>query len=211
MSSLYNRFAGKNLDRLTALSDGVFAFAMTLLVLDLRPPSLGTVPTETGLLGALHAILPNFATYLMSFLTLGIFWIGQQTQLNSFERSDRDLSWIHIMFLLGIATLPFSTALLAKYSMLRTALLIYWLNILYLGVVLFISWSYVSANNLWKADFPVAMRNAQRHRIVVAQALYAAGAAFCVWNTYVSIAAIFFLQAFYAIAPRIGRWTEKLP
>jgi len=210
MSATYNRFAGKNLDRLTALSDGVFAFAMTLLVLDLRPPDLGVVPTETGLLGALHAILPNFGTYLMSFMTLGIFWIGQQTQLNSFERSDRNLSWIHIMFLLGVATLPFSTALLAKYSMLRTALLIYWLNILYLGVVLFISWHYVSAKNLWRPDCSVEMRNAQRRRIVVAQALYAAGAALCFWNTYISIAAIFLLQAYYAIAPRLGRWTEKL-
>ena len=116
MSAIYNRFAGNNLDRLTALSDGVFAFAMTLLVLDLRPPSLAAVPTEAGLLYALHLLWPNFGTYLMSFLTLGIFWIGQQTQLNSFERSDRNLSWIHIMFLLGVATLPFSTALLAKYN-----------------------------------------------------------------------------------------------
>jgi uncharacterized membrane protein len=210
MSAIYNRFAGNNLDRLTALSDGVFAFAMTLLVLDLRPPNLSVVPTEAGLLGALQSILPNFGTYLMSFLTLGIFWIGQQTQLNSFERSDRNLSWIHIMFLFGIATLPFSTALLAKYSMLRTALLIYWLNILYLGVVLFISWNYVSAKNLWKPDISVEMRDAQRRRIVVAQALYAVGAALCLWNTYVSIAAIFFLQAYYAIAPRFGRWTERI-
>jgi uncharacterized membrane protein len=209
MSYIYNQFAGKNLDRLTALSDGVFAFAMTLLVLDLRPPNLSAVPSEAGLLGALHAILPNLGTYLMSFLTLGIFWIGQQTQLNSFERSDRNLSWIHIIFLLGIAILPFSTALLAKYMMLRTALLIYWLNILYLGVVLFISWNYVEARNLWKPGFPVEMRNAQRRRIVVAQALYAAAAALCLWNTYVSIAGIFSLQAFYALAPRIGRWTDK--
>jgi uncharacterized membrane protein len=210
MSKIYNQFAGKNLDRLTALSDGVFAFAMTLLVLDLRPPTLIGVPSETGMLGALHGLLPNFTTYLMSFLTLGIFWIGQQTQLNSFERSDRNLSWIHIMFLLGIAMLPFSTALLAKYAMLRTTLLIYWLNILYLGVVLFISWNYVTAKNLWKPDFPLAMREAQRRRIVVAQTLYAVSAAACIWNTDASIASIFFLQVFYAVAPRIGRWTDKL-
>lgn len=210
MSHIYNRFAGSNLSRLTALSDGVFAFAMTLLVLDLRPPTLNGVATETGLLGALHGILPNLGAYLMSFLTLGIFWIGQQTQLNSFERSDRNLSWIHIMFLLGIAMLPFSTALLAKYMMLRTALLIYWLNILYLGVVLFISWNYVTAKNLWKFDCSVEMRDAQRRRIVIAQALYAAAALLCIWNTYVSVAGIFFLQAFYAIAPRVGRLLDKL-
>jgi len=210
MSFLYNKFAGKNLDRITALSDGVFAFAMTLLVLDLRPPDLGAYPTEAGMLTALQGILPNFGTYLLSFLTLGIFWVGQQTQLNSFTRSDRNLSWIHIMFLLGVATLPFSTSLLAKYPMLRSTLLIYWLNILYLGAVLFASWNYVSAKDLWKDDVPAAMRDAQRHRILMGQGLYAAGAALCVWSTYASIAAIFILQIYYAIAPRIGRWAERL-
>ena len=73
--------------------------------------------------------------YLMSFLTLGIFWNGQQTQLNYFERVDRDLSWIHLAFLVFITLLPFSTQLLAEFIQYRTALLVYWFNILVPGVM----------------------------------------------------------------------------
>ena len=76
----YNRIAGEALERLAALSDGVFALAMTLLVLDIQVPSIGSVHTESELWHALLALLPRFVMYAMSFLTLGIFWVGQQTQ-----------------------------------------------------------------------------------------------------------------------------------
>ncbi len=92
----YNLIAGKNLDRLAALSDGLFAVAMTLLVLDLRVPGSasgsGAIHSERDLWGALVALAPRLIPYIMSFLTLGIFWIGQQTQLNRFARSDRNLT-----------------------------------------------------------------------------------------------------------------------
>src|SRR5579871_5074095 len=123
MPSLYNRVAGQNVERLAALSDGVFAIAMTLLVLDLRVPASQAV--HNGDLGSALAILePNLTAYFMSFLTLGIFWVGQQTQLNHFARSDRDLTWIHLGFLLAVSLMPFSTALLASFIELRLALVI---------------------------------------------------------------------------------------
>ena len=75
--SIYNRIAGQNLERLAALSDGVFAVAMTLLVLDLRAPAHEAIHSEHDLLAALLALAPRLVTYLMSFLTLGIFWLGQ--------------------------------------------------------------------------------------------------------------------------------------
>ena len=91
MSTSYNRIAGHSVERLAALSDGVFAVAMTLLVLDLRAPALATVHSEPDVWRALAALGPRLLMYVMSFLTLGIFWIGQQTQLNHLARSDRGL------------------------------------------------------------------------------------------------------------------------
>ncbi len=85
MRIYYNRIAGQSLERLAALSDGIFAVAMTLLVLDLRVPvSTISVPitSEQDLWSALVKLGPNLLPYLMSFLSLGIFWVGQQTQLN---------------------------------------------------------------------------------------------------------------------------------
>ncbi|HEY5347238.1 MAG TPA: TMEM175 family protein [Rhizomicrobium sp.] len=72
----YNRIAGKNLNRLEALSDGVFAVAMTLLVLDLRAPAIAAIHSEADLWAALVVLSPRLLTYLMSFMTLGIFWLG---------------------------------------------------------------------------------------------------------------------------------------
>jgi hypothetical protein len=56
-------------------------------------------------------------TYLMSFLTLGIFWNEQQAQLNHLERSDRHLTWIHMAFLFAVSLMPFSTRLLAEFML----------------------------------------------------------------------------------------------
>jgi uncharacterized membrane protein len=190
-------------ERLAALSDGLFAIAMTLLVLDLRVPASGAIHSELDLWGALVALVPRFIPYFMSFLTLGIFWVGQQTQLNRFARSDRNLAWIHLGFLLAVSLMPFSTALLAEFITYRTALVVYWLNILLLGVVLFGSWRYAWRAGLVKDDTTVEMSSAVERRIVIAQALYGLGALLCVVSTYVSIAFIVLVQLNYVLAPRI--------
>ena len=105
MVNLYNRIQGRILERLAALSDGIFAFAMTLLVLDLHIPTAAEVHGERELLVALGALGPQWVAYGMSFLTLGIFWAGQQTQLNHLEEGARDLTWIHLGFLFTITLL----------------------------------------------------------------------------------------------------------
>ena len=112
---MYNRIQGRNLERLAALSDGIFAVAMTLLVLDLHIPSAAQVHGERELSGGLGALGPQWIAYGMSFLTLGIFWAGQQTQLNHFAEGTRDLTWIHLGFLFAVTLLPLSTRLLAEF------------------------------------------------------------------------------------------------
>ena len=92
MATGYNRIAGQSVERLAALSDGIFAFAMTLLVLDLRVPALEAVHNESELWRGLTALAPRLLMYMMSFLTLGIFWNGQQAQLNHLDRSHGSIS-----------------------------------------------------------------------------------------------------------------------
>ena len=74
----YNVIAARGLDRLAALSDGLFAIAMTLIVLEIRVPDLARPASDGQLAEALVGLAPRFVTYLMSFLTLGIFWSAQQ-------------------------------------------------------------------------------------------------------------------------------------
>jgi uncharacterized membrane protein len=201
LGSAYNRIAGQNLERLAALSDGIFAVAMTLLVLDLHAPVADAIHSERGLAHALLALAPRVLIYAMSFLTLGIFWSGQQTQLNHFDRTDRNLSWIHLAFLLAVTTMPFSTVLLGEFITYRLALLVYWFNILLLGLTLLWSWHYASRNNMMKPDVTPDIRFAMLRRVVIAQTLYAVGAALCLINTYVSIGFIVLVQLNYAIDP----------
>jgi uncharacterized membrane protein len=201
MHSLYNRVAGQNVERLAALSDGIFAVAMTLLVLDLRVPAAEAVHSEHDLRRALIVLSPRLVIFLMSIMTNGIFWVGQQTQLNYFARSDRNLAWIHIAFLCAICLTPFTTSLLAEFIHYRTALLVYWSNILLLGLTLYWSWSYATRAHLLADDLPPEIHPAVVRRIVIAQSLYACGAVLCFLNTYYAIAAIVLVQLNYAIAP----------
>ena len=211
MPTLYNRIQGRNLERLAALSDGIFAVAMTLLVLDLRVPAAEAVHSERDLWQVLVALAPRLLIFLMSVMTLGIFWVGQQTQLNHFARADRNLAWIHISFLCAVSLTPFSTSLLAEFIHYRTALLVYWFNIFLLGLTLYWSWSYATRSRLHSDDVPKEIHPAVVRRIVIAQSLYAAGAALCFLSTYYSIAAIVLVQLNYAIAPQFcwGLFSRK--
>lgn len=206
MPTTYNRIAGQSVERLAALSDGVFAVAMTLLVLDLRAPASEAIHSDRALWLALTALAPKLMMYVMSFLTLGIFWVGQQSQLNHLARSDRSLSWIHLVFLFFVSMTPFSTTLLAEFTAYRIALLLYWLNILLLGAALYFSWVCAEGEGLVKQDLPKAVSTAIKRRILIAQALYAFGALLCLFDTYWSIGFIVLVQLNYALAPH---WRKR--
>jgi uncharacterized membrane protein len=210
MSTSYNRIAGQSVERLAALSDGIVGVSMTLLLLDLHVPAKELIRSEGDLRHALVLLAPQLLVYLMSFLTLGIFWVGQQTQLNHLERSERHFTWIHLAFLFLVTLMPFSTRLLIEFVTFRTALIAYWANILLLGVLLYLSWGRATHASLIKSDTPPEVPAAICRRILIAQSLYAFGAALCIINTYWSIAFIVLLQLNYAIAPKLlrGKRTE---
>ena len=198
----YNQIAGQNLERISALSDGIFAVVMTLLVIDLHAPAHELIHDNAGLISALRDILPQVVVFFMSFITLGIFWVGQQTQLNNLTSSDRDLTWLHLLFLVVVTLVPFSTDLMGAFIQYRLALLIYWGNILLLGCTLFLTWRCAMAKNLVNQELSPALEAGIERRIIIAQSLYAFGAALCVINTYYSLGFIVLVQMNYVFAPR---------
>ena len=206
---IFNRFAAESVERLAALSDGIFGVAMTLLLLDLHVPDKAKILGEADLRHAMMELGPDVLVYLMSFMTLGIFWVGQQTQLNNLTRSDRHLTWLHLAFLFPITFVPFSTRLLTEFIQYRTALLVYWLNILVLGVALYCCWSRATKAGVVREDVTDHLHRAMRRRIIGAQTLYAIGAALCMIDTRVSIVFIILVQLNFAIAPRVW-WLAKI-
>lgn len=101
--------------RVEAFSDGVFAIAITLLVLEIRvPPPEATAQGRT-LLSALRQLWPSYVGYVLSFLTIGIMWANHHSIFRYVRRADRYFVLINVLFLMCISFLPFPTALLAKY------------------------------------------------------------------------------------------------
>ncbi len=100
--------------RVEAFSDGVMAIAITLLVLDLKVPPLDAVTPGT-LVVALAARWPSYVAYLAAFLTIGIIWLNHRTLVDRIARFDGRLHWLNLMLLLGVATLPWPTSLVAEY------------------------------------------------------------------------------------------------
>jgi TMEM175 potassium channel family protein len=101
--------------RVEAFSDGVMAIAITLLVLDLRVPTELETAAAGGLLPALLAKWPNYVAYLAGFFTIGIIWLNHHALVNAIRRFDWRLMWLNLLLLLGVATLPFTTAVMAEY------------------------------------------------------------------------------------------------
>lgn len=100
--------------RVEAFSDGVMAIAITLLVLDLKVPLVEDV-TSGDLLHTLASRWPSYVAYLAAFLTIGIIWLNHRTLVDRIARFDARLHWLNLMILLGVATLPWPTALVAEY------------------------------------------------------------------------------------------------
>ena len=203
MRTRYNSFAGRDVGRIEALSDGIFAFAATVLVLDFRSPEAADIHSEAEMLGALAASSHRLLPWLLSLLTLGIFWIGQQTQLSQLARSNRDLTWPHLVFLAIVTVLPFTTRFLADFFTYRSAFLIYWANIFLLCVAVYATWAYAERAKLIREDAPPELSGAVKKRIIVAQSLYAVGALIGLLSVPLGITLIILIQLNYALAPRL--------
>jgi len=103
------------LDRVVFMSDGVFAIAMTLLVLDLRLPALAE-PSAAALRDALVANISHFIAFVISFQVIGIFWMAHLRMFSLITVYTRGLAFLNLLFLMSIAILPFSQTLVGEYA-----------------------------------------------------------------------------------------------
>jgi uncharacterized membrane protein len=142
--SLDRRGLAKN--RIEALADGIFAVAMTLLVLDIKSPQTRNFETTSDLIGYLAALEHSFAMYAISFVVLAIFWITHHVLFHFVRHVDRRLLWLNIAFLLFVTFVPFSTDLLGDHGHLPLPVVVYGLNLIALGGLLDIQLRYLRAN-----------------------------------------------------------------
>ena len=128
--------------RTEAFSDGIFAIAATLLVLELKVPQV----EPGGLADALLESWPSYATYVVSFLTIGIIWVNHHAVLDRIREVNRPLLFMNLMFLMAVAAIPFPTALLGDYLQAghdeRLAAAVYGGTMSLMGVTFGAIWAY---------------------------------------------------------------------
>ena len=109
-------------ERMLAFSDGVFAVAITLLVIDLRPPDLPHAD-NAALLSALLGMHDKFLIFVISFVVVAVMWVGHHRKFAYIDRVDIPLLWLNLAFLMTICIVPFSTAVNSTYGNLTAAIL----------------------------------------------------------------------------------------
>lgn len=185
--------------RIETLTDGVFAIAMTVLVLGLE------LPRGTGSLGArLWVLWPKLASYVLSFVMLGVLWIGHHYQLNHLRRTNRILIWLNLGFLLAITFLPFSAAVLGAEYRDPWAVALYAGTVMVGGLSLLGHWAYaVRHGELLAPDVDADVVRTLELRIWVGEAILAAAIAAGFVDTRISIVVLLALPTIYFVKSRI--------
>jgi len=190
--------------RLEAFSDGVFAIAITLLILEVKVPHAGT---ERGLLRALAQLWPSYLGYVISFVTLGIMWANHHAIFTYIRRTDRYFLLIHVFFLMCISFLPFPTAVLAEHlphpESRQIAVAAYSATLVVIALAYNAVWWYaVTGRRLLDAGAdPVAVRSISR-RYALGPVSYAVSFALAFVNVWASLSVHGILAMLYLLPER---------
>ena len=187
--------------RIDALSDGVFAIVITLLVLELKVPEIESHLVSEQLLVALLGIFPRALSHVVSFFVLGIYWVGHHNMFLLIQRHNRVLLWLNILFLLSVASMPFPTGLLVQYNQERWAIILYALTLVAAGLTLSLIWWYATTNRrLVNPEMTQEFVSFVHRRVLIAPVAYMIAILF----SFISLNAakvIFILTALYYIFP----------
>jgi TMEM175 potassium channel family protein len=198
-------------NRVEALTDGVFAVAMTLLVLDIKVPELEAPSDISQLAIRLLALWPKFLSYAISFVILGVYWVGHHVQLSFIRKVDRPLLWINLLFLLWVALVPFSTALLSEYPMTQLAITLYGLNLIAIGLTLSLHWWYATMETRHvDPDIHPGLVRGGLLRTLIAPAVYVVAIAVSFFRPELSLLLYALVPVLYILPGRVDvHWGKR--
>ena len=193
--------------RLLALTDGVYAIVMTILVLELNVPIVMETAINKELSHGLLEMWPEFLIYGLSFFVLGVFWLMHHFIFDSIEQYDPALIWINIFFLMCTGLIPFSTALFGMYGAEQVTALVYGSN-MFLGFVgLWALWLYATGKHrlvVADLDQDLIKGGSMMAIIYIVTILIALGIAFV--NPIISFLLYFLIVVAVIIFAAIGKW-----
>jgi len=192
--------------RLEGLTDAVFAIAMTILVLDIHVPELLEHATSADLFSSLTPLWPRIASFGVSFIILGMFWVAHHTEFRYIKKIDHMLIWLNIFYLLFISLLPFTAALLGRYPQNQTAVVIYGLHLMMMVIFQYLIWHHaVSRKGLVVEDLDPRVNKLADRVGYLGIGAYVVAIALSFWN-------VNFALAIYVVIPLpyIFGWIYRL-
>jgi uncharacterized membrane protein len=161
--------SGVSKNRLEALTDGIFAFALTVLVLTLDIPATApSPPMPETLQSLLGSLAPDFLHYVLAFVILASFWVTHHQFFRRVGSIDRNYIWLTIIGLLFVALIPFSTNLAGTFDQYPLAAMFFEANIFLVGVIFYAQWLYASAGGrLVEAGTAPAEIELEKRRLLV--------------------------------------------
>jgi TMEM175 potassium channel family protein len=190
--------------RVEAFSDGVFAIAITLLILEIKVPSAGSGALSRDLLRQ----WPSYFSFLISFAFIGIMWINHHRLFTRIARCDDVLLVLNLLLLLGVVVVPFPTAVLATHlgqSDQLTALILYNSTYLLIAVFFNLLWRYASSGKRRLLSKDVNSSSVQRisRQYAYGPILYLVCLGLSWLSAAASLALNFALACFFALPPHL--------
>lgn len=203
----------KETGRLEAFSDGVFAVAITLLVLNIKIPGIdlspSNLPNDAQLWSVLLKELPMFAAYATSFATIGVMWINHHRLYSHIKRTNTVLLLLNLLLLVVIVFIPVPTALISEYLVRldqHAAALLYSGTMVILAVCFNLLWRYASYHNrLLAKNADTRAVNAITRQYWFGPVIYLVAFILALFNTPASLILNFLLALFFALPPRLPR------
>lgn len=131
-------------ERIAFFSDAVFAIAITLLVLAIRPPQAAREVADEQLIQYLLSLGHEILGYVIGFSVIGTYWVAHHSLFDCIQDYDRTLIWLNMLFLLFIAISPFPTAIVSEYEFSRSAQIFFAMTVVMTGVAKIALWLYAS-------------------------------------------------------------------
>jgi uncharacterized membrane protein len=196
--------------RIEALADGVFAIALTLLILDIKVPVLEPQDGGHELLQKLLALWPKFLAFVVSFMIIGVYWVGHHAQLHFIQRSDRPFMWMNLVFLMVISAMPFSTSLLGAYHDQPVAVVVYCGNLILAGLVLYAQLRYAAGpGKLFDPEIDPAFIQRGGQRTLMGPAIYVVALGLAFVNTTLSLIVCALVPVLYLLPGRVDSFWKQ--
>lgn len=193
---LSDRPARRDTNRVVSFSDGVFAITITLLILEIRPPS-----DDTHLLHRLLALWPSYLAYAVTFLFIGQVWANHHVLFDHIRGADRVVLLLNTLLLMFVAFLPFATSVLAHSLRSgdgrRTAVVFYALAFDVTALMFNAVWQYASRRRLRSESLDAVGATAIGRRFQLALAWLSAGALLGLAVPWAGVAAIAAFNVYY--------------